>query len=239
MKIRFMSDLHCEFYQDQGKTLIESLSETDADVLVLAGDIAVGRGIAGALGWFSEKFPDVRILYIHGNHEFYRSNYREVKEVMDGLSLPNVTWMENDIVEIGGQRFLGTTLWYISTPLMEMQKSGWSDFRLIGSPGWIPRQGAMAVEWLEANLQEGDVVLTHMLPSPDCVSPRWKEEATNSFFVNDVTDLIVERKPKLWIHGHTHDSRDVVIGDTRVVCNPCGYPHDYNFEFDNRLTIEI
>jgi len=28
---------------------------------------------------------------------------------------------------------------------------------------------------------------------------------------------------KLWVHGHTHDPYDYVIGETRVVCNPRGY----------------
>jgi len=28
---------------------------------------------------------------------------------------------------------------------------------------------------------------------------------------------------KLWIHGHTHESFDYMVGDTRIVCNPRGY----------------
>lgn len=35
---------------------------------------------------------------------------------------------------------------------------------------------------------------------------------------------------KLWVHGHMHNASDYVIGDTRVVCNPKGYPGEKNGE---------
>jgi len=43
---------------------------------------------------------------------------------------------------------------------------------------------------------------------------------------------------KLWIHGHTHDSFDYNIGDTRVVCNPVGY-YKENDTWKKDLVIEI
>jgi hypothetical protein len=36
-------------------------------------------------------------------------------------------------------------------------------------------------------------------------------------------DFILQHQPRLWIHGHTHESFDYKIGKTRVVCNPRGY----------------
>jgi len=35
-----------------------------------------------------------------------------------------------------------------------------------------------------------------------------------------------EHQPKLWIHGHGHDRCDYVLGKTRVVANPLGYPNE-------------
>ena len=35
-----------------------------------------------------------------------------------------------------------------------------------------------------------------------------------------------ERQPKLWIHGHSHDRCDYLLGKTRVVANPLGYPNE-------------
>ena len=52
--------------------------------------------------------------------------------------------------------------------------------------------------------------------------------------------LIEERKPALWVHGHTHTSFNYTIGPTRVVCNPLGYQTagELNVNFDENLTVE-
>ena len=62
MRLHILSDLHLEF----GKVKIP---ETDADVIVLAGYIHVGsKGIS----WARKQFPDKPVIYVLGNHEFYR-----------------------------------------------------------------------------------------------------------------------------------------------------------------------
>jgi predicted phosphodiesterase len=48
MHIQLLSDLHFEFHADHGQSFVESLDPRGVDVLVLAGDIAVGDGIADA-----------------------------------------------------------------------------------------------------------------------------------------------------------------------------------------------
>jgi hypothetical protein len=49
--------------------------------------------------------------------------------------------------------------------------------------------------------------------------------------------------PRYWLHGHVHKSLDYTIGDTRVICNPRGYPAPggmrENPNFDPTLTIEV
>jgi hypothetical protein len=42
---------------------------SDADVVILAGDIGVGLE---GLRWAEEPFPDRSVIYEPGNHEFYR-----------------------------------------------------------------------------------------------------------------------------------------------------------------------
>ena len=34
----------------------------------------------------------------------------------------------------------------------------------------------------------------------------------------------MKKPPKLIVHGHTHRRMDYMLGDTRVICNPRGYP---------------
>jgi Icc-related predicted phosphoesterase len=36
----------------------------------------------------------------------------------------------------------------------------------------------------------------------------------------------MKKPPKLIVHGHTHEACDYMIGDTRVVCHPRGYPKE-------------
>jgi hypothetical protein len=36
----------------------------------------------------------------------------------------------------------------------------------------------------------------------------------------------LEKRPRLWVHGHTHTTCDYELGSTRVACNPYGYPHE-------------
>jgi Icc-related predicted phosphoesterase len=37
-------------------------------------------------------------------------------------------------------------------------------------------------------------------------------------------DFIAGHGPTLWIHGHIHENRDYVIGNTRILNNALGYP---------------
>ena len=43
----------------------------------------------------------------------------------------------------------------------------------------------------------------------------------------------------LWLYGHTHDSGDFMIGDTRVVGNPRGYGHENAVGFNEALFLEV
>jgi len=68
MKIRILSDLHLEFQQ-------WSPPKADADVVVLAGDIDVGiRGVE----WARRSFPSSPVVYVPGNHEFYRCHMQDL-----------------------------------------------------------------------------------------------------------------------------------------------------------------
>ena len=62
LRIRLYSDLHLEFADFEPPAV-------DCDVVVLAGDIHVS---ARGLPWIQEHF-DVPVIYVLGNHEFYRS----------------------------------------------------------------------------------------------------------------------------------------------------------------------
>ena len=61
MRIHVLSDLHQEF----GEVDVPSVN---CDCVVLAGDVSIkGHG----LKWIRRRFPDVPVIYICGNHEYY------------------------------------------------------------------------------------------------------------------------------------------------------------------------
>jgi hypothetical protein len=47
----------------------------------------------------------------------------------------------------------------------------------------------------------------------------------NASFVCDMASHVREHQPKLWIHGHSHDRCDDLLGKTKVVANQLGYPN--------------
>lgn len=70
------------------------------------------------------------------------------------------------------------------------------------------------------------IVISHHLPSYQSVPPEYYSDTEGNYaYVADMTSLIMDndKKIKYWIHGHTHDACDYMIGDTRVLCNPRGY----------------
>lgn len=68
-KIRVFSDLHLEF-QDWVPP------SSDADTVVLAGDIHIG--LLG-VEWARRTFPLCPVVYVPGNHEFYGGNLPELR----------------------------------------------------------------------------------------------------------------------------------------------------------------
>lgn len=61
MRIRILSDIHIEFEPYRP-------SEVEADLVILAGDIGVGLD---GIRWAQRHFPDLPVVYIAGNHEYY------------------------------------------------------------------------------------------------------------------------------------------------------------------------
>ena len=104
-KLLVLSDLHVEF----APFVPDPAAVEAADVVVLAGDISNGvKGIA----WARQAFADKPIVYVAGNHEFYRGDWgRLLEQLRAQAQVYGVHFLENDAVTIDGVRFLGATLW--------------------------------------------------------------------------------------------------------------------------------
>ena len=96
MKLHILNDLHIEF-EDFAPPA------TDADVMILAGDIGVG---VDGVRWAEERFPNQPVIYVPGNHEFYHHDLLLIEE-LKAETPDHIHVLNNDQVVIGGVRFLG------------------------------------------------------------------------------------------------------------------------------------
>ena len=253
MKLHILSDLHL------GSGGFEP-PPTDADVVVLAGDIA--RPDA-AVPWARRLGKPV--LYVAGNHEFYGGSIDGTMTTLRrscGGSAVHV--LDDSEMVLGGVRFLGSTLW--------------TDFELFGEPSrqaeamaeaqrlirdfsrirlaeasdavFTPQDSAdrfrRHASWLRQRLDvpfDGPtVVITHHSPSRGSIHPRFADSLLNACFVSAAEHLLDGARVQLWIHGHTHDSFDYPVNGTRIVCNPRGYSKNgtiENAQFDAGLVIDV
>ena len=220
-----LSDLHLEFMSRNGQPFISTLRK-DVDVVVLAGDITIPSLFAETMETFCSHFGNTPIIYVLGNHDHIHldsgSVYRQAENFASAHK--NFHWLENDFVEIKGQRFIGATLWYPKTEdALGFQRS-WFDFNYIPDAyTFIYDAHETTRKFLLKHLKKDDVLVSHMLPSRLCVAEEWKDSHTNCFFVAGIEDVISIAKPKLSIFGHTHNEMDFVNDGTRYVANPRGY----------------
>ena len=100
MKLHVLSDLHIEFADF-------SPPETDADVVILAGDIGVGLD---GIEWVARRFPKASVVYVPGNHEFYGHDIG-LTDQLKAAAPADIHILNNDKLELDDIRFLGCTLW--------------------------------------------------------------------------------------------------------------------------------
>jgi Icc-related predicted phosphoesterase len=125
MKIAYCSDLHLEF----GKISLTDI-ETDTDVLVIAGDIALARHMdfnktkyemkrnGGITAVFYDFFKEVsdrfkHVIYVVGNHEHYSYDFKDTITTIKGSlsQFPNIHLLDKECMRIGDTTFIGGTMW--------------------------------------------------------------------------------------------------------------------------------
>lgn len=69
------------------------------------------------------------------------------------------------------------------------------------------------------------VVVGHHAPSRQSTHPRYQNDTLMNGGYSSNLDFFIEDHPQivLWTHGHTHETFDYNIGNTRIFCNPRGY----------------
>jgi len=254
MKLQILSDLHNEFSSFEPPKL-------KVDGVVLTGDIDLGT--KGAY-WALEKFQNIPIIYIAGNHEYYGNELPGINNELIEISRtnPNFFFLENDAIILDGIKFLGCTLWSdfllfgqenfdLSCDNAEQLLSDFFHIRLGASDFYRKLRAADLIQMhkrsiaflekeLSINNQLTTVVLTHHAPLMNSI-PQWhKSDLLSSAFASNLASLIQKYKPDFWTHGHTHFNMDYLFEETRIISNQRGYyPMELVGDFKKDLVIEI
>jgi Icc-related predicted phosphoesterase len=250
--LRVCSDLHLEF-RTRKQTIPEILSEVlpvdarDEDsMLILAGDISSYWPHFPII--YQELHPRfAKILHVPGNHEYYGNDLdlwtnfaKQQEQIYDDGNKPISVVNQEYLRGILGGRItiFAITLWasggtnpfensaVSKTNDFQYIRKGLNKFTLKDMQDLSKKQVAM----LETGLRMGTgpkIVVTHHLPSYSLCDPRHSPSLIDGLFASNYNHLLSgEFAPKIWICGHIHHHIDKVLGDTRVVCNPLGYPNE-------------
>lgn len=258
--------------QEHVNRILPPLENDDKTILLVNGDLACATKVNRIVNFFSEVAHRFRhVIYVLGNHEHYNGNIHTTETIIRNAlaEFPNITIAGNTVktISFDGVLFIACTLWtdygkktFRVDEIRSHISCGINDHQLVKitqSDGttrkFHPDDGALIhadslidIECAVTTHDGPTVVLTHHLPSFSCVSPRFTVSHTDRImthaFASDLDWLITKCKPTFWLFGHTHDPFDLTIGETRLVCNPVGYPNENN-QFRNKynptLVIEL
>lgn len=259
MKVHYVSDLHLDVGFG-GVTL------PGGDILLIAGDLMEIRNTKDEQHYNKDHFQQFlgeckkyqKCFYVVGNHEYYHHIFPLAAEDMKKeLVGSNVELLQDQLVALTPEWFLlGSTLWTDFNKghpvAMNMARTYMSDHHVIKVPTY---RKFMPTDAHAANLRhkaylKGEVekfkdknliIMTHHTPSMQSCSPRWRITglANYAFHNSDLDQWIMDSPQiKYWVHGHTHDSHDYLLGTCRVLCNPRGYG-DENMAFDTTRHFEV
>lgn len=259
MRISLYSDLHLEFHRHREEKVWQ-IPETNADVIILAGDIDVGDyGIKWAAN--QSQRLGTPIIYVTGNHEFYRQKYQDLLKDFKSVSRDfGVVFLENDQFVHKGVRFLGCTLWTdyrantTMTQAKAMDECRWAlaDHTLIRigdkatfMPDNALRLHIQSLNWLKARFDdefEGKtVVVTHHCPSMNTgvMHPGFPVNQITGAFHSNLDYLINRENMAAWFFGHTHFTCETEINGVLVASNQKGYPSEDGGQFSSDKVYEI
>jgi predicted phosphodiesterase len=250
MRIHVLSDLHLERAPFTPPVV-------EADVVVLAGDVAQGtQGVT----WAAATWPRTPVVYVAGNHEPYRHRWPSVVEEMRQAARgTQVHVLENQAVVLGCVRFLGCTLWTdfdaageeTRAAMMRLGALLMNDYRHITRdqdgatlrPADTRDRHLASRAYLDAALSSPHdgptVVVTHHAPHGGAL-PFWcRQPPLVAACLSRLESLMGAARVTLWVHGHTHWNVDRKVQGTRVVSNQRGYPRQRIPWWDPGKVVEV
>lgn len=253
MRCHYLSDLHLESECFRYKL-------PKGDVLIIAGDLCHARCLdparsdkysaeqRGRVMRFIDEahanFPHV--LLIAGNHEHYDGVFEDTVSLLR-RHLPGVTVLDDEMVEIEGIRFFGSTLWSDfeagSEACMNGVRRRMGEFFFVKTRGrdadgretlakFRPENALAAHEkaWaaltgtVAAGKGKPTVIITHHAPSMKGLNPKFAGNGLDGAYASALDEKVEALSGvPIWVHGHTHIARSYRIGATTVHSNALGF----------------
>lgn len=250
MKIQIASDLHIDYKNNSIDIDPFKYIEPEGDILILAGDIGSFYKIT-QLKVFLQKLSRCfeHIIYIPGNHEYYRV-YNSPPKTMDELLtlfilrtklIRNLHILNRSCVKFGHIIIAGCTLWSkIGIPLPKYQ---------------VKIHGMDTKKYTEEHIKDlyfikdtmdacdyygfHTIVVTHHCPTFDLMETKYTKAKNNSLYFSNLNKFIEKSNVQTWIYGHTHLNKNILIGNTNIICNQKGKIKDNVKDYKKKFTIFI
>jgi predicted phosphodiesterase len=244
---QIISDLHEEFTSATIKGMVNS----DADIVILAGDITHGVGLAELALQAAEAKPDIDFIVIAGNHEFYTnfdySDYLDCLPHWNQLS-NNLHFLENTsvVIEKYDLEVFGGIGWTnlnglddVNLLALQMSLNDFSFIKL-NQQAMTPSKmrelnrefRATCLDAMSCSNARNKLVVSHFPQSIELKHSAYNVDLLTFYFCSDDNRLIEDLATlgvKSMVSGHTHDNFDLVVEGVRQVSNQIGYPHEDNF----------
>lgn len=248
MRCHYMSDLHLEAQHFRHHL-------PGGDVLIIAGDLCHASALDPArTDPYSVKQRDrvlrlieeatkafAHVLLVAGNHEHYGSVFEDTVPLLR-KHLAGVNVLDDNLIEIEGVRFFGTTLWTDlagrNEDALERIRRGMGEYffakmrraiddgeiaitKLLPADTLAAHDRAVnALRRLSANPDRPTVVVSHHAPSVKGLNPLHMGNGLDGAFASELDDVIAcMTNTPFWVHGHTHIRKKYRIGNTTVLAN--------------------
>jgi len=259
LRLWIFSDLHQEW---RDNAFDPGAHAPEFDVAVVAGD--VHSPLTTAIDWLADRLAGVPTIYVPGNHDFWcdwrQDRFTMADQIDRGRDLAarrGIHLLIDGAATIGDVRFLGATLWtdlrlgtFSLASATHSASRGMNDYRRIrrrasGRHKYVRPMDTLnahraSIAWLDAQLAlphaGPTVVVTHHAPHPVSLPSPGFDLA--HCYASDLSGLILDRQPDLWVHGHLHSRSDYAVGRTRIVCNARGHADEAS-GFDPAFVVSV
>ena len=205
-KIAWLTDIHLNFLKNDARIkFYQSITKTDANAILITGDIAEANDVCEILSEFS-AYTNMSIYFVLGNHDYYSGSINNVREKIITLCNKNTN-----------------LIWLGKPEVIALNKHS----VLVGHDGWADAEILDHTLNKAINAKHKKVIIaTHVPPFPACSWHKDKPSDKNwlpyfaSKATGDVIAAIAQKHPGiefLVLCGHTHTRKVAKIASNLEV----------------------